>query len=82
MRVFVTSRKTPTLRASLASYSLSILNGSDVYLHSQTVMTLSALSKSRSICAPSELGKDTPRKVLRGMSLLDLHDYVLLNTGT
>ena len=29
-----------------------------------------------------KLGGDTPHKVLRGMSLLDLYDYVLLNTET
>ena len=45
-RVFVTSRNTPTFCASFASYSLSILNGSAVYLHSQipgTVPNLRAM---------------------------------------
>ena len=40
------------------------------------------MSSSPPLNAATELDGDTPRKILRDMSLLDLHDYVLLNTGT
>ena len=65
-----------TLKAkSLAKLRLVILVPHYTSCVNITRTAINLLPKSR-------LGGDTPRKVLRGMSPVDLHDYALLNTGT